>query len=48
MDVPSTEPFDVFYNKFKALKIKSSHGIEGYIEKDECPFEEGVDGVGCD
>lgn len=45
-DVPSAQTLDVLYNNFKAAEIESGDSIKGDIEKNQRPFEEGIDRVG--
>jgi hypothetical protein len=46
-NVPTRYTSDIFYNNLEVGELDHSHCVEGHIEKDERPFEEGVDGVGC-
>jgi hypothetical protein len=47
MHVPSARTLGVLDDNFKGCEVDGGNGVEGDVEKDEGPFEEGVDGVRC-
>lgn len=47
LHVPLGGTLDVPDGDFKALEVESGNGVEGHVEEDERPLEEGVDGVCC-
>ena len=44
-NVPARDALDVPNHNLETLKIEDGACVEGDVEEDECPFEEGVDGV---
>jgi hypothetical protein len=46
-NIPTRNSSIVFYNNLQVLKLADGDGVEGDIEENEAPLEEGVDGVRC-
>lgn len=46
-NVPARYTSDILYNNLKVRKLDHCNCIESYVEQNERPFEEGVDGVRC-
>jgi hypothetical protein len=47
INIPSAKSLHVFHHNFKTGEVESSHSVKANVQKDECPFEEGVDCVSC-
>ena len=45
LDVPRGQALDIPDLHLQARKVERGHGVEGDVEEDEGPLEEGVDGV---
>jgi len=39
---------NILYDNLQVLELDHRDGIEAYIEQDQCPFEESVDGICCE
>lgn len=46
-DIPARDSPVVLHDNLKVLELADGDCVEGDIEKDKGPFEEGVDGVCC-
>jgi hypothetical protein len=46
-NIPTRNSSVVFYNNLQVLELADGDGVEGDVEENEAPLEEGVDGVGC-
>lgn len=45
VDVPFAGSFGVLDDQLEAVEVEGSDGVKGNIQEDECPLEEGIDGV---
>lgn len=47
LDVPLARALDVFDYNVEGIEIERRHSVEGYVQEDQGPFEEGIGGIGC-
>ncbi|KAH9822846.1 hypothetical protein Tdes44962_MAKER04679 [Teratosphaeria destructans] len=45
--IPPAQALDILDDQFERAEVESGDGVEGDVEKDQRPLEEGIDCVGC-
>lgn len=47
LNIPLTDALRIPDDHLERIEIKGGNGVEGNVEEDERPLEEGISGVGC-
>jgi hypothetical protein len=47
LHVPLAHALDILDNQLERIKVQRGDGVEGDVQNNQRPLEEGVDGVGC-